>query len=89
MKCIKNLSDNTVKRVSNEAAGLAVESGKFSFASKCDWKKETRKITPASALAPEAVVSAEDHATKVAKQARKAETRARSKAKKDGNKVKA
>ena len=82
MKCIK-LTNNEIKRVANELAALAVEQGKATYASKKEWKDTTRK--PAVAVV-EVVVSAEDHAAKVAKQARKTETRMRSLAKKNAHK---
>ena len=85
MKCIKNITTNEIKRVSDEIATSQVESGKFSFCGKSEWKKD-RKPVPASLVA-EVTVSAEDHAAKVARNARKAETKARSQAKKNGHKV--
>ena len=85
MKCIKNITTNEIKRVSNEIATASVESGKFSFIPKKDWK-ETRK--PVVVVEAATTVSVEDHAAKVAKQARKAETKARSLAKKNAHKNK-
>ena len=82
MKCIK-LTNNEIKRVANELATLAVEQGKAVYTSKKEWKA-TRK--PVVVVATTTEVNTEDHATKVAKQARKAETKARSLAKKNAHK---
>ena len=43
MKCIKNLETKEVTRTYDERANDLVKNGKFSFASKKEWKEQGRK----------------------------------------------
>jgi hypothetical protein len=42
MKCVKNKESGDITRIYNERAYVLVRSGKFSFCSKAEWKKEVR-----------------------------------------------
>lgn len=43
MKCIKNVSTGKIDRVDDKTASAKVDSGKFTYSSKEEWKKSTRK----------------------------------------------
>lgn len=41
MKCVKN-TDGKIKRVTDETANTLVNSGKYQYCSRAEWKKEVR-----------------------------------------------
>lgn len=42
MKCIKNLNTNEIKRVRNEEADILVQSNKWKYCQKSEWKQLVR-----------------------------------------------
>ena len=44
MKCVKNLATNEIKRVSDSIADTYVNTGKFKFIPKSEWKAATRVV---------------------------------------------